>query len=76
LLYLPFLIRFGVVPCLPAQGHSASVSGVRKFAVCAFSATWDFVKPRGAKSLDKLSDLSWHFYRFNFSGLANSHTLP
>jgi hypothetical protein len=58
-------LRFGVVPCLSAQGHSASVSGVRKFAVCAFSTTWDFVKPRGAKILDKLSDLSWHFYRFS-----------
>jgi len=64
LLDLPFLIRFGVVACLSAQGHSASVSGMRKFSMGAFSTTWDFVKPRCAKILDKLSDFSWHFYRF------------
>jgi hypothetical protein len=62
---LPFLIRFGVVACLSAQGHSASVSGMRKFSMGAFATTGDFVKPRCAKTLDKLSDFPWHFFRFN-----------
>jgi hypothetical protein len=64
---LPFLIRFGVVTSLPAQSHSASISGMRKFAMCAFPATRDFVKSGFSEIVDKLSDFSWHFYRFNMS---------
>jgi hypothetical protein len=38
---------------------------MRKFSLGAFSTPWDFVKPCVAKILDKLSDFSRHFYRFN-----------
>jgi hypothetical protein len=64
---LPFLIRFGVITSLPAEGDSASISGMRKFAMCAFAATGDFVKSGCSEIVDKLSDLSWHFYHFNIA---------
>ena len=38
---------------------------MRKFAMCAFPATWDFVKSDFSEIVDKLSDFPWHFYRFN-----------
>jgi hypothetical protein len=34
---------------------------MRKFAMCAFAATWDFVKSGCSEIVDKLSDFSWHF---------------
>ena len=37
---------------------------MRKFAMGAFAASGDFVKAGGAEVVDKLSDFSWHFYRF------------
>jgi len=58
---LSFLIRFGVVTRLPAEGYSTSISGMGKFAVCAFAATWDFVKSGCSEIVDKFSDFSWHF---------------
>jgi hypothetical protein len=38
---------------------------MRKFSMGTFSTTWDFVKPRCSKILDKLSYFPWHFFRFN-----------
>jgi hypothetical protein len=35
---------------------------MRKFAMCAFPAAWDFVKPGFSEIVDKLSDFPWHFY--------------
>jgi hypothetical protein len=53
---LPFLIRFGVVTRLLAEGHSASISGMRKFAMCTFPTTRDFVESGCSEIVDKLSD--------------------
>jgi hypothetical protein len=61
---LSFLIRFGVITRLPAERDSAWISGMRKFAMGAFAAPGDFVKAGGTEIVDKLSDFSWHFYRF------------
>jgi len=38
---------------------------MRKFAMRAFPATWDFVESGFPEIVDKLSDFSWYFYRFN-----------
>jgi len=38
---------------------------MRKFAMGAFPPTRDVVKSGFAEIMDKLSDFSWHFYRFN-----------
>jgi hypothetical protein len=62
---LSFLVRFGVVTCLPAERDSARIVGMRKFAVGTFATPRNFVKSGCAKIVDKLSDFSWHFYRFN-----------
>lgn len=62
---LSFLVRFGVVTRLPAQGNSPRISRMRKFAMRAFASPWNFVKSGCAEIVDKLSDFSWHFYRFN-----------
>jgi hypothetical protein len=62
---LPFLIRSGVVTRLPAESDSARISGMRKFTMCPFAAAWNFVKSGCAEIVDKLSDFSWHVYRFS-----------
>jgi hypothetical protein len=38
---------------------------MRKFTVGTFATPRDFVKSGCTKIVDKLSDFSWHFYRFN-----------
>jgi hypothetical protein len=38
---------------------------MRKLAMCAFPAAWDFVKSGFSEIVDKLSDFPWHVYRFN-----------
>jgi hypothetical protein len=38
---------------------------MREFSMGAFSTTWDFVKTRCSKILDKLRDFPWHFRRFD-----------
>jgi hypothetical protein len=61
---LSFLIWFGVITRLHAERDSAWISGMRKFAMGAFATPGDFVKAGGTEIVDKLSDFSWHFYRF------------
>jgi hypothetical protein len=38
---------------------------MRKFAMGAFAAPRNFVKSGCTEIVDKLTDFSWHFYRFN-----------
>jgi len=71
---LLFLIRFGIVTGLPAEGHSARIAGMRQCAMGAFPPSRDFVKSGFAEIMAPATAYASYQQKEHYSGKKKTHT--